>query len=298
MERALDSHTRQEGVDVVNPGSSEVAGGAGDWAGGGLDLVLPDPLKRELERVDGRAGRAGFAGDAGDAGGQAATDGRLARGRRTRRNVADALMALLREGDPDPTAKAVAARAGVSLRLVFHHFADMDDLYHFVAALQLRQLWSGLPRPDADLSLAARVDRTVAHRAVLFEEASPVRHALARRATSSPAVAQALAAADALLLESLRATFAPELRALGPVGRNEYLCALDGASSWELWGRLRSGPDGGVGAQVARRIMTRMLTVLSTAPVGADLRVRPARPARPARGGATTGAGVRRSDRR
>src|SRR5271154_3298707 len=64
-----------------------------------------------------------------------ARDGRVARGQRTRRSVAEALMDLLREGDPDPTAKAVAQRAGVSLPLVFHHFADMDDLNQSVADL-------------------------------------------------------------------------------------------------------------------------------------------------------------------
>jgi TetR/AcrR family transcriptional regulator, regulator of autoinduction and epiphytic fitness len=252
---------------VVSPGSSEVAGGTeatgatGGRALGDIDLALPDPLRRELDGLEG----------AGAPNSRTSTDGRLARGRRTRRNVAEALIELLREGQPDPTARAVAARAGVSLRLVFHHFADMDDLYHFVAALQLRQQWSAMPRLEDGLPLAARIERTVAHRAALFEEVSPVRRALARRTPSSPAVAQALAAADALLLESLRATFAPELRALAPAVRREYLGTLDAASSWDLWERLRSGPGVGVGARAARRIMTRMLTVLSAAPFGADL---------------------------
>ena len=77
--------------------------------------------------------------DAENAPESTATDGRVARGQRTRRNVAEALMELLREGDQEPTARAVAQRAGVSLRLVFHHFTEMDDLYHYVAALQLRR---------------------------------------------------------------------------------------------------------------------------------------------------------------
>ena len=79
-----------------------------------------------------------------------ASDGRVARGQRTRRNVADALGQLLRDGDPDPTAKAIAEQAGVSLRLVFHHFSDMDDLYLYVAVLQLRRQWSDLPRVSRD----------------------------------------------------------------------------------------------------------------------------------------------------
>ncbi len=243
----------------MTSGSSEAAGGAGDRGVGGLDLALPDPLRHELERVDRDV--AALAGELG-------TDGRLARGRRTRRNVADALVALLRAGDPEPTAKAVAARAGVSLRLVFHHFADMDDLYHFVAAMQLRRQWTGMPRLSPRLSLASRIERTVAHRAALFEEISPVRRALARRASSSPAVAQAVAAADNLLRESLRATFAPELTELAPAVRSEYLGALDASTSWELWERLRSAS--GVGVRTARRVVTRMLAALWTRPASTD----------------------------
>jgi TetR/AcrR family transcriptional regulator, regulator of autoinduction and epiphytic fitness len=245
--------------DLVTPGSSEAVGGAGDRGFGGLDVALPDPLRHELERVDR---------DVAALAGGLATDGRLARGRRTRRNVADALVALLRAGDPEPTAKAVAARAGVSLRLVFFHFADMDDLYHFVAALQLRRQSSSMPRLSPRLSLASRIERTVAHRAALFEDVSPVRRALARRASSSPAVAQAIAAADNLLRESLRTTFAPELTELAPAVRSEYLGALDASTSWELWERLRS--VSGVGVRTARRVVTRMVTALWTCPARTD----------------------------
>ncbi len=239
----------------MTPGSSEAAGGAGERGFGDLDLVLPDPLRHELERVDR---------DVAALADVPASDGRLARGRRTRRNVGDALVALLWEGDPDPTAKAVAARAGVSLRLVFHHFADMDDLYHFVAALQLRRQWSGMPRLSPRLSLASRIERTVAHRAELFEEITPVRRALARRAPTSPALTQAIAAADTLLLESLRTTFAPELAELAPTVRSEYLGAFDASTSWEVWERLRS--VSGIGVRSARRVMIRLLTVLCARP--------------------------------
>ena len=163
-------------------------------------------------------------------------------------------------GDPDPTAKTVAARAGVSLRLVFHHFADMDDLYHFVAALQLRQQWSQMPRLSPRLALHTRIDRTVAHRATLFEEISPVRRALTRRAPASTAVAQAIAASDHLLLENIRVTFAPELAALPATGRAEQLGALDTAASWEVWERLRT--RSGVGVRTARRVMARVVGAL------------------------------------
>jgi TetR/AcrR family transcriptional regulator of autoinduction and epiphytic fitness len=234
----------------VTAGSSAAAGGAGE-AGGGRDHAPP-----ELS-APGRAAPDLPALAALD---QPASDGRVARGQRTRRNVAEALLGLLREGDPDPTAKAVARRAGVSLRLVFHHFADMDDLYRFVAALQLRRQWSDMPRLSPALSLPTRIERTIGHRAELFEETFAVRRALACRAPASGGVRHALDAADTLLREDLKATFAPELAALPPAARAEFLGAMDTCTSWEAWERLRR--TSGVQVRGARRAMSLMLTAL------------------------------------
>jgi AcrR family transcriptional regulator len=189
-----------------------------------------------------------------------ARDGRVARGQRTRRNVAEALMDLLRAGDPEPTAKSVAQRAGVSLRLVFHHFADMDDLYQFVAALQLRRQWIGMPQLSPTLPLPTRIERTVAHRAALFEENSEIRRALVGRAPTSQSVRRAVAAADTLFLEVLEATFAPELAPLSGFAREELLGAMDTGTSWEAWERLRT--TSGIPVRGARRVMSLILESL------------------------------------
>jgi len=127
---------QQEGVlgDSEFEFGDERTGGGGDMK---IGQSLPDLLPPEFALAEL---------DAENDPESIATDGRVARGQRTRRNVAEALMELLREGDQEPTARAVAQQAGVSLRLVFHHFTEMDDLYHFVAALQLRRQWSEMPR--------------------------------------------------------------------------------------------------------------------------------------------------------
>jgi AcrR family transcriptional regulator len=169
-------------------------------------------------------------------------------------------VATLEEGDPDPTAKAVAARAGVSLRLVFHHFADIDDLYHYVAVLQLRQHRAELPRPSARLPRERRVERVVAHRVALYEQIAPARRALARRATTSAGVARALVASDRLLLENLEESFAPELATLPPGARDEGLAAMDTVTSWEAWERLRTAS--GFGVRAARRVMAQLLALV------------------------------------
>jgi AcrR family transcriptional regulator len=239
----------------VNSDSTAATGGVG---GGDirLDLDLPQLLTHACAPLD--------VGGAGTE--RRSTDGRLARGQQTRRNVAHALIELLQAGNPVPTAKEVAQRAGVSLRLVFHHFGDMDDLYHYVAALQLRRQWHGMPDLSPQMALGRRIERTVAHRASLFEEITPVRRALARRGPSL-GVVQAVGAADALLFEDVRTTFAPEINSLPSALRSEYLGAMDTAASWESWDRLRS--TSGVGVRPAKRVVARMLTLLSSRNAGA-----------------------------
>jgi AcrR family transcriptional regulator len=230
----------------------------GDRMTGGASGA-PGPAGDARPREEGKD-RTGLELDALIALEEPARDGRLARGQRTRRTVAEALMALLRAGDWDPTAKAVARRAGVSLRLVFHHFADMDDLYQYVGALLLQRQWAEMPQLSPKLSLPTRIERTVAHRAALFEETSEVRRALACRAPTCPGVRQALAASDTLFLEDLKATFAPELTELPATSPSEYVGAMDAATSWEVWDRLRT--TSGVPVRSARRVMSLMLAAL------------------------------------
>ena len=100
----------------------------------------------------------------------------------------------------------------------------------------------------------------MAHRAALFEETSDVRRALVCRAPASDAVRQALAAADALFLEDIKATFAAELADLPASARVEYLGAMDTGTSWEAWERLRT--TSGLPIRGARRVMTLLLEKL------------------------------------
>ena len=186
-----------------------------------------------------------------------ARDGRVARGQRTRRNVAEALMALLRAGDSDPTAKAVARRAGsrcVSSSTISPTWTISTNSS---AALLLQRQWAEMPQLSPKLSLPTRIERTAAHRAALFEETSDVRRALACRAPTCPGVGQALAAADNLFLEDLQSTFAPELSVLPATSRAEYLGAMDTGTSWEVWDRLRT--TSGVPVRGARRVMSLLL---------------------------------------
>jgi len=207
------------------------------------------------------------------AGAQAAVskDGRIARGEKTRRRVAEALIALLEEGDPQPTAKAIAQRAGVSLRLVFHHFDDMDALYHAVAKVNVERHWKSVYPIPPDLTFEHRVERTVRQRYRLFEAITPVRRAAVRQAYRSKEIGATLAESTRALREQVAATFAPELSAAGPASA-DLLDALDLATSWETWDRLRTAQA--LTPTAARRVVERMITSLLPA------RVDPAGPPR------------------
>jgi AcrR family transcriptional regulator len=188
--------------------------------------------------------------------GAVSSDGRLARGERTRLRLAEALISLLNDGTPQPTAKAVAARAGVSLRLVFHHFEDIDAIYRAVIAVQAQRYWDHLKPIAPSLPLAERAERTARRRGRLYDAVAPVRRTSATLAPQSPDVAEWVATTNALLRSHITVTFAPELERAGS-DRDDLLDALDVSASWEVWERLRSGQR--LSRSAAQCVMARLL---------------------------------------
>ena len=91
-------------------------------------------------------------------------DGRMARGERTRRALAEALIALLEEGDAQPTARRIAERAGVSLRLVFHHFDDLESILYHAVRIQEQRHWRHIRPVEPTLPVDERVARVVRQR--------------------------------------------------------------------------------------------------------------------------------------
>ena len=181
------------------------------------------------------------------------------RGERTRARIAEAVIALLAESDLPPTAKEVAARAGVSVRLVFHHFEDMDALYRAVSRTQYERHWRAVRPIPADLPLDRRVERTVQQRAKLFEAISPVRRKAATLVTRHQDVAEGFARTNGLLRSWLETTFGEELKAAGRE-RRELLGALEAAASWEMWERLRRVQ--GLTTAASRRVLARTMRAL------------------------------------
>ena len=66
-------------------------------------------------------------------------DGRVARSRRTRETVIDALLILYVEGNLTPTIQDIASRVGMTSRSIYHHFPDRNALAVALAEHQKAQ---------------------------------------------------------------------------------------------------------------------------------------------------------------
>ena len=187
-------------------------------------------------------------------------DGRRRRSEQSREAIVDAILALLRAGNPRPGAQEIAASAGVSLRSVFRHFEDLDGLFT-VATQRQRESIRHLFELDAPQgSLAQRIEALVAQRARLYEEIAPLRRAALRQAAFHPPLRAGLREANAALRAHLPLVFAPDLARLSAAEKRQLLDALEAASSWAYWETLRS--DQGLPPERARKIMARTLRAL------------------------------------
>lgn len=188
-------------------------------------------------------------------------DGRRLRAERNRDAVVQAVLSIIKEqgGGPLPGAGEVAARAGVSERTVFRHFADLDSLFLAAAAHQRPVLVAYLaPVPDAP-ELDKRIAALVKLRSKLYEEISPVRRVAVRLASVHPLMAETLNEAYRAARVQVGAVFAPELKRAGR-SKATVLDQLDLALSWPAWDTLRARQ--GASADRARKIVTELVTAV------------------------------------
>ena len=167
-------------------------------------------------------------------------DGRTVRAERTRQALVDALLALLYEGQLQPTAERISARAGVSERSLFQHFADREALYQAVAVQQYERIVPTLDPVDVSLPLPERIEAFVAQRARLLETVTPVRRAALLLEPESEVVSTWLQNARRQKAREVERVFRPELETVEQGERGVLLAALVAASAWTAWEGLRA----------------------------------------------------------
>ena len=184
-------------------------------------------------------------------------DGRVLRGQRNREAVVEALLGLVAEGHLNPTAKAIAERAGISRRSVFQHFADVESIYEAAGDRVGSALRPLLDPVDTSLPLAARLQALVAERRALLAMVDPIARAARLREPFSPQLQANRRHLTAMMRQQCREAFAPELADRPSADAEQVGAALAGAMSWSLYNHLCD--DLGLGVEQALAVMTRLV---------------------------------------
>jgi TetR/AcrR family transcriptional regulator of autoinduction and epiphytic fitness len=191
------------------------------------------------------------------------TDGRIARGERTRDAIVEAHTALLQDGVLKPTGKLIAERADISLRTLWSNFKDLEALLVETSRHWLESDAALRVEIDPGGSLAERVDLFCAMRARRWEHLAPAARSAALGEPFSQALRRSRAEHVARVQVDLDAIFARELDAAGQ-RREELRTALFVAASWPSWSSMRD--DLGLDVEAATSVVRSTLTVLLTHP--------------------------------
>lgn len=183
------------------------------------------------------------------------SDGRRQRSERSRTQIVEALFALIREGDMNPSAARVAERAAVGQRTVFRLFEDMDSLFGEMAEQIQAEIMPIVLAPYTATDWKERLGEMVRRRADVYERIFPVRVSANLRRFQSRFLMDEYRRNLILERESLKAVL-PADRA----SDKQLVAALDVVTGFQAWRRLRQ--DQGLSAEEAEAVMQFMVDQL------------------------------------
>jgi AcrR family transcriptional regulator len=181
-----------------------------------------------------------------------AADGRRERSRSSRAKIVAAMLDLVAAGEVSPSAAQVAEVAGVGLRSVFRHFADMDALYREMTVAVEAQVLPIILRPPEGATWQERLSDIAARRAVIFETIMPYRISASVRRFESAYLMEDYRRMQRLESESLLAHLPEAVRA-----DTEGARALGVIFSFNTWRLLRL--DQNMTVDEAAAVVRRML---------------------------------------
>jgi AcrR family transcriptional regulator len=179
-------------------------------------------------------------------------DGRVAKGEKTRKVLVEAVVALIDEGALHPTSLDVAERAGVSVRVIYHHFRGMPGLLLAAVDLQSLRHRDVLFAIPAKGPAILRVRALCRQRRLYFEEMTPVYRVAYARAQTMADLRELLADDRALMRLQLADTLSTELPLDADLASG-LLDAMEHNTGWDMWLSLRDSR--GHTAPSAERVM-------------------------------------------
>ena len=182
-------------------------------------------------------------------------DGRRLRSQRSRQQIADALMKLVRAGNFLPRSQELAEVSGLSLRTVFRHIEDMESLYRDLTEQIEAEVMPILLRPYVCTDWKDQLEEAVAKRAEIYEKILPVKMSADLRRFRSEVLMESYRRSAALERAQIKAVLPASLS-----GDAELLDAIDLALSFESWRRMRY--DQNLPPEMAQKIMLRLVRSL------------------------------------
>ncbi|MEH6548823.1 MAG: hypothetical protein V7711_06325 [Pseudomonadales bacterium] len=161
-------------------------------------------------------------------------DGRLQRSERSRQQIVDAMIKLMHRGVYIPTAQQVADQADISIRTVFRHFSEMDQLYLEIDEVLKPLYLQFFEQQSFAGSLEERINKAVDARLKTYIETyhlEKATHALLWRSEKISTRYQQ----NQLLLRKNLMKMLPELKTAKPETRE----TVDAVTSFEFFERLQ-----------------------------------------------------------
>lgn len=177
-------------------------------------------------------------------------DGRRERSADSRRRILAAMVELIESGLAAPTAELIAAKANVSLRTVFRHFEEMENLYLEIAELVFDKFQPYLEFPITIRTWPEVLDQVIERRATFFEEIAPYKTAIDAYRHRSTAIAGQHRRIAVMSRDMLITTLPPAV-----VADADGFELLNLLFSIETWQRLRD--QQGLSPAQARDVLRR-----------------------------------------
>ncbi len=161
-------------------------------------------------------------------------DGRRLRSERSRAQIVAAMLDVIRGGDMDPSAAAVAEAAGVSLRTVFRHFEEMDSLYREMIGQLEADILPMAMTPFEARDWQGRAAELVTRRARIYERVMPFKVASNARRFQSDYLMDSYLRFLSMERAALQGILPPEIQS-DPL----LFAAIEMVTGFQSWQRLR-----------------------------------------------------------
>lgn len=189
---------------------------------------------------------------------------------RRRREVLDAFLDLVLEGDPSPAPASIAERAGVSRASVFRYFATLEEL-RIEATTRVFERFVDLFELDEHPSASRtdRIARFVEARMRFHETLHPLALLQRRHAADSDDAAALIDMSRNLLADQVRSHFRRELEHFSDDARDDVVVDIAVLTSVESWHQSHRS-HGRSPAQIRRAWIAAITALLAATPSTQD----------------------------